>query len=105
MMARKLTGFILLSLMLAMASSISLAADSAEAQKSIDIAVAAQKKAASVEGEWRDTGKIIKKAKLAQKKGDFDEAVKLANKAARQGKHGYEQATAQATLRLPSYFK
>ena len=34
--------------------------------------------------EWRDTGKIIKKAKAALKKGDFDGAVKLANKAKKQ---------------------
>jgi len=33
---------------------------------------------------WRDTGKIIKKAKAALKKGDFDGAVKLANKAKKQ---------------------
>lgn len=31
--------------------------------------------------EWRDTGKLIKKAKEALKKDDFDTAVKLANKA------------------------
>lgn len=34
--------------------------------------------------EWRDTGKIIKKAKAAMKKGEFDTAVKLANKAKKQ---------------------
>ena len=34
--------------------------------------------------EWRDTGKLIKKAKKAMKAGKFDEAVKLANKAKKQ---------------------
>ena len=34
--------------------------------------------------EWRDTGKLIKEAKEALKKGDFDTAVKLANKAKEQ---------------------
>ncbi len=42
--------------------------------------------------EWRDTGKLIKKAKAALKKGDYDTAVKLANKAKRQSENALEQA-------------
>jgi len=42
--------------------------------------------------EWRDTGKLIKKARAALKKGDYDTAVKLANKAKRQSEHALEQA-------------
>lgn len=42
--------------------------------------------------EWRDTGKLIKKAKEAMKKGDFDKAVKLAN-----------EAKMQSTLALQQY--
>lgn len=41
---------------------------------------------------WRDTGKIIKKAKAAMKKGEYDDAVKLAN-----------QAKKQSTLALQQY--
>ncbi|MGD8483710.1 MAG: hypothetical protein PVJ63_08835 [Thioalkalispiraceae bacterium] len=49
-------------------------------------------RAKKVNYEWRDTGKIIKKAKAALKKGDFDAAVKLAN-----------QAKTQSTLALQQY--
>ncbi len=50
------------------------------------------KRAAKAGFEWRDTGKLIKKAKAALKKGDYDTAVKLANKAKRQSSHALEQA-------------
>ncbi|MCU7877479.1 MAG: SoxXA-binding protein, partial [Candidatus Thiodiazotropha sp. (ex Lucinoma borealis)] len=72
-------------------------------QKLIEAADAARKQAASVGGEWRDTGKMIKKAKTLMKKGDLVKAAKLANKAAKQGHLGYEQAMSQATLKMPSY--
>jgi hypothetical protein len=45
--------------------------------------------------EWRDTGKLIKKAKEAQKAGDFDKAVKLANQAKNQASNALAQADAQ----------
>ena len=41
--------------------------------------------------EWRDTGKIIKKAKDAMKKEDYDEAVKLANIAKQQSTMALQQ--------------
>jgi ParB-like chromosome segregation protein Spo0J len=75
----------------------------AKVQKLIDAADAARKQAAEVGGEWRDTSKMIKKAKDLLKKGEFVEAAKLANKAAKQGHLGYEQAVSQKTLKLPSY--
>lgn len=57
-----------------------------------------QKKLAAKAGfEWRDTGKLIKKAKAALKKGDYDTAVKLANKAKRQSEHALEQAQVAQT--------
>lgn len=46
--------------------------------------------------EWRDTKKIIKKAKAALKAGDFDKAVKLANKAKAQSSMALKQAAEQA---------
>ena len=52
------------------------------------------KKAKSVGFEWRDSGKILKKADKAAKSGDFTTATKLANKARKQG----ELALAQAEL-------
>lgn len=56
---------------------------------------AAVKKAKSVNGEWRDVGKILKKADKAADKGDYAQATKLANKAKAQGELGYAQAMAQ----------
>jgi hypothetical protein len=46
--------------------------------------------------EWRDTGKMIKKAKAALKEGNIDEAVKLANKAKRQSSSAIAQAAEQS---------
>ena len=40
---------------------------------------------------WRDTGKILKKAEAAAKKGDNDTAVKLARQAEEQAKDAYAQ--------------
>ena len=78
-------------------------ASTAKVQKLIDAADAARKEAASVNGEWRDTGKMIKKAKKKLAEGDFVSAAKLANDAAKQGHLGYEQAVSQKTLTMPSY--
>jgi hypothetical protein len=75
----------------------------AKVQKLIDAADAARKEAASVNGEWRDTGKMIKKAKAKLAEGDYVGAAKLANDAAKQGHLGYEQAVSQQTLKMPSY--
>lgn len=76
-----------------------------KAQVMIDNAEKARKKAASVEGEWRDTGKKIKQAQAALKKGDTVNAMKLASQAHKQGVLGYQQATAQKELRMPNYVK
>jgi hypothetical protein len=75
----------------------------AKVQKLIDAAEAARKEAASVGGEWRDTGKMIKKAKGLLDKGDYVAAAKLANEAAKQGHLGYEQAMSQKDIKMPSY--
>ena len=68
------------------------------AEKACAAAEAARKKAASVGGEWRDIGKMIKKAKAAMKKGDDKTAIKLCNKARLQGELGYEQALREQAL-------
>jgi len=46
--------------------------------------------------EWRDTGKLIKKAKEALKKEQYDKAIKLANKAKRQSTLAIRQQQEQA---------
>ena len=56
-----------------------------DAMAAISAAKMEQKKAKKVKYEWRDTGKIIKKAEEAMKKEDYATAVKLANKAKTQG--------------------
>lgn len=65
-------------------------------------AVAARKKAASVGMEWRDIGKFLKTAKKAAGDGDYETAIKLAEKAKKQGELGYQQAMAQSKIWVPS---
>ncbi len=55
-----------------------------DAMSAITAAEHETSRAKKVNYEWRDTGKIIKKAKAAVKKQDYATAVKLANKAKRQ---------------------
>lgn len=67
-----------------------------DAMITIKAAEAAIKKAAGVDGAWRDSSsKLIKQAKLAADKGNAALAVKLANKAKFEGEMGYEQAMGQ----------
>jgi hypothetical protein len=62
-----------------------------DASSAITAAEHEAKRAKAKNYEWRDTGKMIKKAKAAMKDGDFGTAVKLANKA----KHQSTNALAQ----------
>jgi len=64
-------------------------------QQAIEEAVQAQKKAASVGSEWRDTQSLIDKAREAAGKGDSTTALKLAAEAKFQGEQGYIQGTSQ----------
>ena len=64
-------------------------------EAAIAAAKEAQKQANSVGGEWRDTGKMIKKAEKLLKEGKTKEAAKLAQEAEAQGMLGYMQATSQ----------
>ena len=65
------------------------------AKAAIAAAKEARKQAKSVGGEWRDTGKMIKKAEKLLKEGKTKEAAKLAQEAEAQGMLGYIQATSQ----------
>lgn len=76
-----------------------------EFKAAVEKADASRKKAASVGGEWRDTGKMIKQANAAAKKGDYKRALKLANTAYRQGELGYQQAMDQKDAGFPSYMR
>jgi hypothetical protein len=70
-------------------------AASPEVEAAIKEAEAAEKKAASEDGEWRDTSKLLKKAKAAAAKGDNKTALKLAKEAKFQGDMGVQQAKEQ----------
>ena len=92
---------LLLGAVLAISSSgFMSSAIAADAAAAIAAAKAAQKQAASVGGEWRDTGKMIKKAESLLKEGKNEEAAKLAEKAEAQGMLGYMQATSQPLDKL-----
>ena len=96
----------ILKLAVACTLALSLAAcQSAPTKTAMDanMAIKAAKKANGVVKklyvEWRDTGKILKKASKANGKGDFDAAVKLANKAENQAKNALAQHKAQKNVK------
>ena len=61
----------------------------------IQAAVKSIEAAKKVRGEWRDSYKILGKAKKAYHKGDLKKAMKLAKKVQRQGHMGKQQAMEQ----------
>ncbi len=67
----------------------------ADASAAIAAAVSEEKRASKIGNQWRDTGKMIKKAKKALKDGKYDEAVKIANKAKKQSTNAIAQAESQ----------
>lgn len=96
----------IIKLAAACALALSLAACESTPTKSLDdanmaiqAAMKANGKAKKMYVEWRDTGKVLKKARKAKGKGDFDKAVKLAGKAERQAINAVAQANAQKNLK------
>ena len=92
----------IIKLVVACALALSLAACESTPTKSLNDANMAIKSAMMANGkakkmyvEWRDTGKILKKARKAKGKGKFDKAVKLAMKAETQAKNAVMQAMEQ----------
>lgn len=86
--------------------ALSLVACQSAPTKSLNDANMALKSATKANGaakkiyvEWRDTGKLLKKARKAKSKGDFDAAVKLAGKAERQAKNAIAQAKSQRNVK------
>ena len=64
------------------------------------------KKADKLQGAWVTTGKLIKKAEVALKKGNKAKALKLAKKAKTEARMSIAQAEEQATKWAePSYIK
>ena len=101
-MSRRITLLAALMLGLAMSGS-AMASDKATADAAIAAAKTAQKEAAAVGGEWRDTGAVIKDAEKAAAEGNFGNAVELAKKAEAQGKLGKKQAMGQVGVGNPKY--
>jgi len=71
----------------------------ADANMALKSAMAANSTAKKMYVEWRDTGKILKKARKAKGAGDFDKAVKLAGKAERQAINAVTQANEQKNVK------
>ena len=73
-------------------------ADDAETFKTAyEAGKAARKAAAAVGFEWRDTKKMLRRAKKLAEKGEYEKAIELANKAKHQGEQGVSQAREQET--------
>jgi hypothetical protein len=62
------------------------------AASSIAAAEVANKEAAAIGFEWRDTAKIIKQAKEAAAKKEYAKSIELAQKAEHQGQNAVKQA-------------
>ena len=89
------------ALLISLGGNVS-AADKASFDAAYAAADAARKGAAAVKFEWRDTRKILKKAKALAGKGDYAKAVALANQAKAQGEAAQQQAAEQEKL-WPSF--
>lgn len=98
------TKTLLLATSLALSSGGYLATAQAADMMSVEKAIAAAKDArghaASVGGEWRDTGKILAQAEALLKEGKYEEAMEMAEEAEAQAMLGYIQATSQDSSSL-----
>ena len=73
------------------------AADAAAFEAAYEAGDAARKAAAEVGFEWRDTKKMLRRARKLAEKGEYEKAVALADRARRQGESGVLQAEEQET--------
>lgn len=90
----------LTSLFLLSASACASGPAKEEVEKTIAAAKAENAAAKKMGFEWRDAGKVIKKAEEHLKAGDNEDAMKQAKKALFQGKQAQKQAAEQAN---PNY--
>jgi len=98
--AKIFAGIALATLLLSGCTTTGYSGSASATQESYDAAVVAAKSsiktAKSANYEWRDSGKMLKKADKAAKAGDFEKATKIANKAKRQGELALIQSKDQA---------
>ena len=97
-MSKTLNKFILAAVLALGGAMLSGGAFAGSAEDAIADAKEARKQADMVGGEWRDTGKMIKKAEELLAEGKAAEAEALARKAEAQGMLGYMQATSQSDI-------
>jgi len=81
---------------LLLSSNVFAGATKAHADKAISQASMANEAAKKLGYEWRDTGKLIKKAKKMVSKKDYSKAIKLAKKAEAQGHDAVAQSHSEA---------
>ena len=62
-----------------------------------------QRKAASVDGEWRDVQSLLDRAEQAAASGDFRHAIELAESARFQSEMGYRQMRTQERVVNPPF--
>ena len=72
-----------------------MAGDAATFEAAYEAADAARMAAAEVGFEWRDTKKMLRKAKKLAENGKYEQAIALADQARRQGESGVLQAAEQ----------
>ncbi len=89
--------------MMLLLAGTSFAASQADFDKAYAAAEAARQEAAKMKNEWRDTAKMLRKAKKLANTGELDTAIKMAKAADFQGKMAVKQTKAQANAGNPSY--
>jgi len=90
---------------LAFTGAIQAAPANKDVAAAIQSAVKSIEAAKKVRGEWRDSYKLLGKAKKAYRKGDMKKAMKLAKKVERQGKLGKAQAIAEKNAGISASIK
>lgn len=83
-------------LLISISSSIAIADAKGDAVSACGAAENSRKAAAQAQMEWTTTGKLIKAAKKAIEKGEFDKATEACNKAKLQGETSVKQAAIES---------
>ncbi len=88
---RVISFILLLFFSLTSVSTIASTYDKKTSSEIIKQAETSYKKVLKVKNAWRDTSKIIKKAKKAHKEEDYKKSITLGKKALNEAKMAYEQ--------------
>lgn len=88
----------ILTLLFALPLTVSAKTSQADYQAAYTQALAAHKKAASVDNQWTITEDVLDSAQAAAKKGDYEKAATLANKAQALAHQAVQQAKTQGRV-------